>query len=172
MRTLNEMLNIKIEEVKYKKCKSSRCKQLIVDEEKNKYCSKRCLYHETKVDHKSEAKIKACEYLGNKCKRCGLDDIRVLCFHHVNPLNKMYEISTSFGKKFEELKLELDKCIVLCSNCHLIVHAEKDPKYIQIHRLSMGVFRPQAFGDIGYDRIEKLPPSVKNKMKAEYSLDI
>ena len=44
-------------------------------------------------------------------------------FHHLNPLEKDFNISSS-SKPIEELKKEVDKCQLLCANCHREVHQE------------------------------------------------
>lgn len=53
---------------------------------------------------------------------CGLDDFRVLDFHHRNPLEKSFEISTKAtgGWGIKTLLKEIEKCDVLCANCHRI----------------------------------------------------
>lgn len=38
-------------------------------------------------------------------------------------LKKKFSISSARNKKFEELKIELDKCVMICSNCHREIHA-------------------------------------------------
>lgn len=42
-------------------------------------------------------------------------------FHHKDPMKKEFTIS---GKSysFERLKREVDKCILVCSNCHAEIH--------------------------------------------------
>lgn len=59
-----------------------------------------------------------------KCSRCGFDDYRALQFHHKNPSEKSYTIGTvlSRGKAIETLKKEIEKCEILCANCHSIEH--------------------------------------------------
>ncbi len=60
---------------------------------------------------------------GAKCQRCGYDRyIGSLEFHHRNPSEK--DPSWNRGWNMEKLKVELDKCDILCSNCHREVHAE------------------------------------------------
>lgn len=70
------------------------------------------------IERRQRIKIQAIEYLGGQCADCELIDIpAVYDFHHLNPSEKEF----SFGKihrKFEAIKLELDKCVLLCSNCH------------------------------------------------------
>lgn len=69
--------------------------------------------------------------LGGKCNRCGYNEfLSGLDFHHTG--NKDIEIgrliTNSFnGNKdyYEELLLELDKCILLCRNCHSAFHANE-----------------------------------------------
>lgn len=58
-----------------------------------------------------------------ECKFCGEDRYWVLDFHHTDSKEKEYNIShlmrTTNKKKLLE---EVDKCIVLCSNCHRDLH--------------------------------------------------
>ena len=68
---------------------------------------------------------KSVDYLGGKCKVCGYNKCtRSLQFHHLTPSEKEMTISKNINKmKFEKLKPELDKCILVCSNCHGEIHA-------------------------------------------------
>lgn len=69
-----------------------------------------------------KTKLKAVEYKGGKCIVCGYNkSIRALQFHHLDPSQKNFGISGT-TKSFEKLKPELDKCVLLCSNCHAEVH--------------------------------------------------
>lgn len=42
----------------------------------------------------------------------------------MNPLEKEFTISGG-TRSFESLKLELDKCVLLCANCHRELHSGK-----------------------------------------------
>ena len=65
------------------------------------------------------------DYKGGKCERCGYNKCnRALEFHHLNPQEKDFSISKHINRNIEELKSEVDKCILLCSNCHAEVHQE------------------------------------------------
>lgn len=59
-----------------------------------------------------------------KCEKCGEDHIACLEFHHINPLEKKFNISMaiSWGWSKNKILKEMDKCIVLCSNCHKKEH--------------------------------------------------
>jgi hypothetical protein len=60
------------------------------------------------------------------CEKCGLSDFRVLQFHHKDPSQKSFTVSQKAGRiRFDLLKKEIDKCSVLCSNCHIILHFEE-----------------------------------------------
>lgn len=64
-------------------------------------------------------KVKLVNMLGGKCARCGHSDIWGLDFHHVLPSEKENNISLLLGNvDFERTKIEADKCILLCKNCH------------------------------------------------------
>lgn len=56
------------------------------------------------------------------CEHCGFTDIRALDFHHKDPTQKEYNISMMLYFSQERIKLEIEKCSVLCSNCHRIEH--------------------------------------------------
>lgn len=70
-------------------------------------------------------KAKAVEYKGGSCRLCGYcKSHRALDFHHVDPAQKEFAISRKgITRAWEKIKVELDKCILLCRNCHAEVHA-------------------------------------------------
>lgn len=75
-------------------------------------------------------KKKAVAYKGGKCAGCGFDDLsrpEVFDFHHIDPLSKTAGISQLISnlKKWEVVRAELDKCILLCANCHRTLHREQ-----------------------------------------------
>ncbi|OGF20375.1 hypothetical protein A2Y83_03425 [Candidatus Falkowbacteria bacterium RBG_13_39_14] len=66
----------------------------------------------------------AMEYKGSKCAICGYNKcIQSLEFHHVNSKGKDLGISAKgYTRSWNEVKKEIDKCILLCANCHREVH--------------------------------------------------
>lgn len=74
---------------------------------------------------KRRIKIKedAVKYKGGKCIKCGYNKyIGALEFHHINQDEKDFEISNGNCKSWDKIIIELDKCILLCSNCHRELH--------------------------------------------------
>lgn len=65
------------------------------------------------------------EYKGNKCQCCGYNNcLDALEFHHLNPNEKDFNISDrNLTYDWEKIKNELDKCILVCANCHREIHA-------------------------------------------------
>lgn len=66
-------------------------------------------------------KEKCVLYLGGKCKHCEYNKcIAALEFHHRNGSHKSFEIAKAICSEFAwaRLKVELDKCDLLCANCH------------------------------------------------------
>jgi len=65
------------------------------------------------------------DYKGSKCSICGYNRcVEALEFHHRDNIEKEFSISNARFKKFDDrTKKELDKCDVLCANCHREVHA-------------------------------------------------
>lgn len=78
-------------------------------------------------------KKKAVDYLGGECERCGYDEnLAALTFHHKNPNEKEFNIGIVKHKSWDFIKPELDKCELLCSNCHLVEHSKyDDPKLLK-----------------------------------------
>lgn len=74
------------------------------------------------VDWRRRTKIKGIEYKGGECISCGYkNSIYALHFHHLDPNKKEFSI-TGKSISWERIKSELDKCVLLCANCHAEVH--------------------------------------------------
>ena len=69
----------------------------------------------------------AIDKLGGKCKKCGNNKQYLLEFHHRNPNEKDGGIS-EFAKRYDLGKFfeEIDKCDLLCCNCHKEFHYLND----------------------------------------------
>jgi hypothetical protein len=68
-------------------------------------------------------KVECVKYKGGKCIVCNYDKyIGALDFHHVNPEEKEFNIAQLRSYSLEFLIKELDKCVLLCKNCHAEVH--------------------------------------------------
>lgn len=71
-------------------------------------------------------KQRSIDYKGGKCQRCGYDkSYAALTFHHIKPETKKFTISGNYCRSWESIKKELDKCELLCMNCHAEVEHEK-----------------------------------------------
>lgn len=78
---------------------------------------------EVDVKRRKSRKSKAIEYKGGKCNVCGYDKTpSALEFHHINPFSKEKEPHLLNSMSWDKQKEELDKCILLCANCHREVH--------------------------------------------------
>ena len=67
-------------------------------------------------------RINAINYLGGRCKKCNESNFFKLVFHHKNIEEKEFEFSDYKSRRWSELKKELDKCEILCNNCHREFH--------------------------------------------------
>ena len=66
-----------------------------------------------------QSKLRAIEYLGGSCLDCGgVFPFYVFDFHHLDGNTKSDNPSRSLRRSWEKAKVELDKCVLLCSNCH------------------------------------------------------
>ena len=85
-------------------------------------------------------KAKAVEYKGGKCFECGYSKcLAALVFHHTDPKQKDFGISGKC-RTWEKIRPELDKCQLLCHNCHNEYHdAENQRKLVEREKLVRAV---------------------------------
>ena len=78
----------------------------------SKYCIKRWILR----------KIESIKYMGSKCRDCGIEYPKypyvIFDFHHIDPNQKEFVWAKLKLKSDEKIRKELDKCELLCSNCH------------------------------------------------------
>ncbi len=86
----------------------------------NEYCQKRWI----------NKKLKAIQYKGGKCIDCNIANLPypVYEFHHLEPKEKDLDWTKLRLKSLKAINAELDKCILLCANCHRIRHYKQNLK--------------------------------------------
>lgn len=68
--------------------------------------------------------------MGNKCAHCGAENLPMCCYHmhHVDPETKVFSIMSKlnenrlFANDMEIMRQEMEKCDLICKNCHCIEH--------------------------------------------------
>lgn len=107
-----------------KTCKKHGLTEFVLRKDGYERC-KKCAV-EAVQKRRDKIKIMAVEYLGGKCVKCGYNKyVGALEFHHVDG-NKDFGIAAKgYTRSWEKIKKELDKCILLCSNCHREIHHEE-----------------------------------------------
>lgn len=116
-------------------CKYVNCDNAIKQNNKGpkkKFCSTSCKskFHVSKTRRENKAKV--IKQMGGKCVRCGFDEHQAaLVPHHVDPSKKEFAIGDGNIKSLARMLEEAKKCILLCQNCHCIVHATNDSQWIK-----------------------------------------
>lgn len=109
------------------KCGEVKLKSLFVRDKTNKragirnYC-KACNKRTAKELRTERNHEFVCEYLlRNPCVKCGYTDIRALEFNHIRGIkaNNVSELVYR-GVSLSKITEEINKCEVLCANCHRI----------------------------------------------------
>jgi hypothetical protein len=107
------------------KCNTDRDESEFYDKtptRKQSYC-KPC-HNAYTMQRWTQRKKDAVIYLGSTCKHCNNEyHHAAMQFHHLDPLSKDCEWTKLRLKSWDSVKLELDKCILLCANCHSILHS-------------------------------------------------
>ncbi len=69
-------------------------------------------------------KARVVRQMGDRCTRCGAAGLPVACyqFHHNDPATKEHEVSTIFRSNGLAYPEEIEKCSLVCANCHLVLH--------------------------------------------------
>jgi hypothetical protein len=66
------------------------------------------------------------DYAGGKCQICGYSkSLNALHFHHRNPAEKDIDYEKMKNWSFASRKNEIDKCILVCHNCHAEIHDKR-----------------------------------------------
>ena len=101
----------------------TRCKKEYVYSRKNGHRKASCNGCNVTL-YRQRRKQKCVEYKGGKCEKCGYNKcIAVLQFHHRDPNEKKFGLShKGMAHSWEKTKKELDKCDLLCANCHIETH--------------------------------------------------
>jgi len=97
-----------------------------VKKDKRTYKDRKQYLIEKVTKRRKEIRNKAIEYLGGKCIKCGYKKYpEVLEFHHRNPAKKDFNISKKgHCRSWDRISKEIEKCDLLCANCHREIHAE------------------------------------------------
>jgi hypothetical protein len=91
------------------------------------YRRKKCQQCKQETQTRRRARIRAWveEFKKTRqCERCGYSDHRALDFHHREGEDKDFNVSdmVRLGLSRASIRREIDKCEVLCANCHRIEH--------------------------------------------------
>ena len=102
--------------------------------DKKYYLKNKTILNEKQREYhkKRENKFLSAYKKGKICALCGYNEHwEILQFHHKDKKKKLFEITLfKIAKKNpEELKREIEKCILICPNCHFLLHLrEKENK--------------------------------------------
>ena len=103
-----------------------------------KYC------HSSFMKQKYQEKRQTIEVLKSECScaKCGDTRGYVLDYHHIDPTQKEEKISRMISNNYtlDKVKQEIDKCIVLCANCHREFHYLNNERQITINEYLQGKF--------------------------------
>lgn len=92
--------------------------------DKRKYADRRKYLTQAVAKRRKKIREMAVEYKGGKCIFCGYNECnQALEFHHINNDGKDFGISEKgYTRSWQRVKKELDKCILVCANCHRELH--------------------------------------------------
>lgn len=74
-------------------------------------------------ERKFKLRIKIIKHLGGKCSSCGYDKCYgALDAHHLDASSKHFNISGAHSRSWKRIEEELNKCVLICANCHRTKH--------------------------------------------------
>lgn len=93
--------------------------------EKRKYSDRRESIIKAVAKRRKKLKVMAIEYKGGKCQVCGYAKYGgALDLHHIDPKTKEFGIGDKgYTCAWDKVKAELDKCVLVCANCHREIEA-------------------------------------------------
>ena|SRR3990167_3902907 len=92
---------------------------------RRRFCSDNCKLKFFVDKRRKNIKKMSLEYKGGVCENCGYNKCETaLVFHHKESDGKDFGVaSKGYTRSWDKVRKELDKCVLLCSNCHAEVHA-------------------------------------------------
>ncbi len=85
-----------------------------------KYADRREALIKAVAKRRKKVKQLAVDYKGGKCQLCGYSKcVGALELHHINPAEKSFGSGDKgYTRSWDTVRNEIDKCILLCANCH------------------------------------------------------
>lgn len=92
--------------------------------DRRKYADRRDYLIQAVAKRRKRIREMAIKYKGEKCNLCGYDTcIQALEFHHIEGKEKDFGVSErGYTRSWAKVKAELDKCVLVCANCHRELH--------------------------------------------------
>lgn len=115
-----------IKRTRYTHCEF--CGSLLSGDGWSRFCDKECcrMWHKrNKISKNHSAKMHYVIVKGGHCQKCGYSkNIASLCFHHLDPSKKTFNLTGQNLQKLSEKVVmeELENCLLLCNNCHSEIH--------------------------------------------------
>lgn len=106
-------------------------------------------------------RVRAINFLGGKCEKCGQENIFVFDFHHKDKNDKDKNRGTKaipFEYKWSIIESEIKKCSLLCANCHIEEHymeTEEEDRDRKNKRLLLEWLNVSGCQICGYDKCNK-----------------
>ena len=92
---------------------------------KRKFCCMACGDRASRRNQLAKGHARLRSVLENSaCVRCGESDARVLVFHHKDPSKPHGSVAAAAMGSKATFEAEIAKTVVICRNCHTIVHWE------------------------------------------------
>lgn len=93
--------------------------------ENRKYADRRDYLIKAVAKRRKRLKEMAIELKGGKCMFCGYKKTNTaLDFHHIDGKTKEFGISLDgITRSWQRITKELEKCVLVCANCHREIHA-------------------------------------------------
>ncbi|MBP9751982.1 MAG: HNH endonuclease [Candidatus Moranbacteria bacterium] len=91
--------------------------------DKRKYADRAEYMKHAVAKRRKAMRARAVEYKGGRCSRCGYDRCdAALEFHHVDGQKDFGISQDGLTRSWERIRKEIEKCILICSNCHREEH--------------------------------------------------